>query len=216
MHNVPSPGPSPGASDRYALRVLRLDPEDVHLVRVLSTSYSGLLTHWVAGRGQYCAGQNLCPRGLHQRPTIWKGYFAAELWDQSTKLWFPCVPELTEGAELDVRGRFQRGQIWRLSKPKKDGSSNPPLIATFHEQVDPALLPRAFDVLPVVASLYHVAAVRLGTDNPMPPKVLAVPSHGAPPAGKDDPEEKSAEQTKQIREMLEAFKRRTNVNGGGK
>lgn len=216
MHPHNDSGPKPGAIDRFAVRVLRLEQEEEFLVRVLSTSYSGLMGHYVAKRTEYCSGPQRCPRSLHQRPTLWKGYFAGELWCPRRKLWFPTVVELTEGAELDVRGRFARGQTWRLWKPKKVDDKNPPLCCDLHEQCDPASVSRPFDVLPVIASLYHVASVQLGIDNPMPPKTIVAPIAGAAPSGKDGGGEKPLASQAEIKDMMEKVARTFRMNGGGK
>lgn len=216
MHTPNGAGPKPGGQDRYALRVIRLLPGEVCLFRMLSEAYVGLLTHWVGGRGQYCPGANACPRSLHQRAGIWKGYAAAELWCPIRKLWFPCVPELTEFAELDLRGRYARGQTWSFSREKRQGEVNPRLEAALTEVNDPSSMPRAFDVRPIVATLYHVAEVRLEVENPMPPKVLAEPSAGPSPAGKDGAAEDGPAGKEQVKKMLDAWKRRGQLNGGGK
>jgi hypothetical protein len=215
MSNHNGPGPQTRERETYALRVVRLKPGDVLCFRMLSEAYSGLMTHWIAGRGQYCPGPERCPRGTHNRDTIWKGYCAAELWCPVRKLWFPCVPEFTEYCELDLRDRYQRGQVWELRRDKKTDDKQPPIIATLTEFYDPTKLQRAFDVLPIVATMYHVSQIQLGVDNPMPGKVLVNPVEGPPPASKTGNAQIPNDSGAQARKLVDAWRKRDLQTGGG-
>ena len=42
-----------------------------------------------------------------------KGYAHAEIYSRAIKAWNPVVLEITEHLELDLRGQYARGQVWR-------------------------------------------------------------------------------------------------------
>jgi len=165
---------------RTVLRRLRLKPGQNFIVRVLSHSYKGCLTHWVKGNGEYCPGPEDCR--WHAVPTIWKGYVVCESWDQAATLWIPHVLEITECLEQDFRGVYRRGQVWNLTyKTKKQTGGAAALIGELWEQLDPYTLPEPYDMRPVLALTYHRQDVRLTLDNPMPKRLTVTASKGRPP-----------------------------------
>jgi hypothetical protein len=170
----------PGA--RNPLRVLRVDPGQVIHLRTLSGDYGGLLTHFLRGRSHYCPGEECFPSN-HKSETYWKGYAPVEAWDRAASLWIPWVLEITERLELDLRGSFCRAQTWKVSRLPQTGKAKTPVIAELIEENRPDSVPPAFDVVPVLLTLYHVARIRLDVKNPLPPRTLLPPSQGAPPPG---------------------------------
>lgn len=177
-------------------------------VRSLSETYSGMLTHYLdpsqyhdlAGKCAYC----------HTKSRIqWKGYFAAEVWDEPRQLWFPTVFELTESSELDVRGLFARAQVWQFSRlpdsKKEKRIKRYPTIGALQETLDATKLRPAFDVLPILRTVYHAAELELGVDNPTPERVFLTPSTDQPPVNarkKSKPEKMSAEDHAALRERM--------------
>lgn len=161
------------------VEVARIDPGSSHIFRILSASYGGLFTHY-KGFSRYCPGEDFCE--LHRLERIWKGYAAAEWWLERERVWRPCVLEITECLELDMRGRFGRGQVWEVFKGQRTKRKSPKLEGKLHETVDSALLQPAFDIMPVLRKLYHVDAVDLSKKSPCAARVLAHDVPGDPPA----------------------------------
>lgn len=164
---------------RHVLRVFRLKPGERCTVRTLSESYGGLFTHFVRGRSVYCDPTN-CNPANHRTGRFWKGYAAAEVWMKPEGLYVPVVLELTEALELDVRGRWKRGQLWELSREKQVGRRHPPIVGVLLGDA-PGPLPPAFDCFDVLTHLYHADGIQLEEENPMPPRVMVKASVGAPP-----------------------------------
>ena len=165
----------------HAIQVFRIDEgQTVHL-RTLSDSYGGLFTHWYRGRSVYCPGVE-CASVVHKISRIWKGYAAVEIYVEQRKKWMPWVLEISEHLELDLRNRFERGQVWEIFRDVPTNHKAQPVQGKLHEQRDASTFPAAFDVRPVLMHLYHIPAVDLSHKNPMPPRVIVEESDGAPPA----------------------------------
>jgi hypothetical protein len=196
-----NPSPSP---DRYAVRVTRLEPGQSAILRMLSVSILGLLTHWIKGRSVYCPGPDDCAGTNHRESAVWKGYVAAQLWQASTKLYYDTVLEVTESAELDMRGRYRRGQLWCLSRTGSSRGKKCPVSANLVDSHDPASCPSTFDPLPLLQQLYHRLDVSIGISNPMPGRMFAVPATGdSPAAGKGKAEEATKFDKEAWRKIME-------------
>ena len=164
----------------YRLRIWRVASDTTCTVRTLSPAIQGLFAHWRNGRSFYC-NPGGCPSDLHSKPQNWKGYIAAERWVEQLQLWFPVCLELTEHCELDMRGAYERGQVWELSREKESKTVKRPVVARLHEVCDERSFPIPFDILPVLRTLYHADHIALDVANPMPPRTLVQPSKGAAP-----------------------------------
>lgn len=196
----------------YTLKLFRVKPNQRFTIRTLSHRIDGLITHYFKppksqGESKYCPGEEQgC--AYHKLPKLWKGYAAVEVWDSHSGLWFPTVLEITEHLELDFRGVWKRGQQWVLSRAAEVKEKRTPVVAgLLGEDTDPKL-PRAFDYLPVLQTVYHCPAIQLGCANPLPARVVLKASTGAPPIGtvfKDVPKQSDADQ-KTFRELLQAYK----------
>lgn len=167
------PGPSDGSIRLEIYRVASYAPV---LIRTLSTEYIGIGTHYVRerasakGRSQYCPGEDACP--LCRTGKIqWKGYFPGHVYEKELGRWVPWVVELTEASEVDVRGKFDRGQTWWFHREMKQGKGGAPVVARFGEQLDAELLPRPFGILDVLRSVYHVQEMTYFIKNPAPDRV---------------------------------------------
>jgi len=168
-HSAPPP------DDPVAVRVERVAKGGSVNIRALSPHYAGLFTHWnpKKKKGEYCAGDD-CPPAMHRTPRTWHGYFAAQLFDAAGSLWRPCVFELTEHAELDVRSRYRRGQVWRFDRPAvKDGKPGV-VTATLMGSYPDTVVPQPFDLRSVLLYVFHVENLNMGHPNPLPPRVLVV------------------------------------------
>lgn len=168
--------------DVYALRVYRVEAGENVYLRMLSDSYGGCFTHYYQKRSLYCPG-DVCKCAVHNNPQCWtwKGYCAAELYDDKKALWLPVVFEITERLEQDFRHRFKRGQVWNVFRYaiKKSGE---PVMGTLHETLDPRTLQKPFDLQPVLRMLYHWnGVIILDKKNPLPDRVLVAPTKGDAP-----------------------------------
>lgn len=201
-----SPDRSPDrAEPEYTLRILRIAAKQRLTLRTISPHYGGLYTHWYKGRSHYCPGREECQ--LHRSDVVWKGYAAVETWDQTQALWFPWVLEITEGLELDFRGRWDRGQVWevwRIEDNRKRDTT--PIRGKLLEERNPDDFPPAYDLRPQLMHVYHVRELRLDQLNPLPPRQLVKPNPGAPPIRPDQqrPEDRpmTAEELRAMRERL--------------
>lgn len=167
------------SSDRVRIRVLRLSVGVPVRVRFLSPSVEGLFTHWVGsarrGDSAYCEGTGcrLCAAG---RPRSWRGYAACERRERDTQSWVPCVVEITESCELDLREHYQRGGVWILERDPLNRKKNGPVVPVYVENLDSKLLPAPFEIIPVLRRLFGVSTIELGRKNPAPPRVYAATS----------------------------------------
>jgi hypothetical protein len=173
------------ARAQIVVDVFRIAAGSSTYVRTLSPavglSVDGLLTHHVRERSEYCAG-NQCDPALHRVKSQWKGYFAAEVWQDDARFWRPVAFEVTEALELDFRRRYQRGQLWQVERGKKlKKNAQPAVRAKFIETLEPSDLRPAFNFLPVLCVLYH-ANVTLGVKSPVPDRVVLDVSDSAPPS----------------------------------
>lgn len=176
----------------------------------------GCLCHWYRGRGTYC-GHN-CPKAVHEQPIQWRGYLAVEIWCHARQLWFPHVLEVTEAAELDMRGQVRRGDIWLLNKGGNPSDKGEPVRATWIETLHPETLPPAFDVMRWVWAIYRTVKIELTTPSYLPDRVTLPPSAGAPPISLQRPQEDN-EPLPRIQELaLERLRRNgmlPEVNSNG-
>lgn len=164
----------------YPVRVYRIEHGTRQFVRMLSASYGGLFVHWEKSRSHYCPGEdNGCTR--HKLELTWKGYTAAQLWDEIKQLWFPVALELTEMLEIDLRGVYRRGQVWELARGLKTKKGFSPIKSTLCELVPEAKLAPEFDYLPILHHLYHRTDLNIRQANPLPSRVSVVPSAGDGP-----------------------------------
>lgn len=167
--------------EENAVSVFRIDEGSCCFVRLLSEQYVGCFTHYYRGASRYCAGKE-CRDVMHKSTDkTWKGYAAVEIHEAGTT-WVPFVLELSECLELDMRGRFRRGQVWKILRDQGDGRKPMPMRGILHEDRDPDSFPPAFDIRPVILRLYHVEKIDLSVKNPMPPRIVLGKSQDAPPA----------------------------------
>jgi len=167
------PSSVPPSNDRLTVvvRIENVRPGQTRYVRTLSPGYDGLFTHFVRGQTRYC-DPNGCRADYHKMERYWRGYFSAEWFDDARRLWIPCVWELTEHSELDFRGRYARGQSWKVSREEAKLGKHGPVTAELQGALDPLLVPPAFDVRGVLATAFHAPTLRLGEKNPTPPRVI--------------------------------------------
>lgn len=163
------------------LRVYRVEEGKTSHVRTLSEGYVGLFTHYVKRRSLLCRGDQ-CDQATHKLDRVWKGYAAVERWEADIGKWLPCVLEISESLELDLRGRWRRGQIWEFFRDLPIQGKKQPITGKLQEEHDPAKMPPAFDFKPVLMHLYHTQALPLGALNPMPPRIIVQASDGEGPA----------------------------------
>ena len=109
---------------------------------------------------------------MRNRRRYWRGYFAGEQLDAAQRIWLPCVWELTEHSELDLRDRYERGQVWAFERPAVHGKKHPPVSARLVGLYTPAVDYPLWDYRPVLMSCYHTATIDCSVSNPMPPRLL--------------------------------------------
>jgi hypothetical protein len=164
------------------LQVLRVEEGASWFVRSLVSDYGGVRTHWKGGRSLLCEGED-CRYCKSVPDVVWKGYFSAEVWDAKNRWWLACVMEITEACELDLRGRFTRGSVWRFHREKQTTKKKTPVKATFVEQQEPTKVSLAFDVYAVLRTIYHTERINLNCPNPLPDRQMIAPVPGDAPNG---------------------------------
>lgn len=154
-----------------ALRVLSIAPATTYHIMFLADTYGGCFTHYKK-KSHYCKG-NDCPAWLHNcGDTTWKGYAPVVIWNAARNVWMPWVLEMTESLELDLREIVRRGQIWEIWRDPLGKKSTPVEGKLIEDDRDPKRVPPAFDIVPVLRGLYHLAQIDLTHKNPMPPRTL--------------------------------------------
>lgn len=184
MHPSPRKGSGRPCADR--LEVFRVVPGQTFDVLALSESYGGCFVHWVKTRSHYCDPDGCQPSMHRNHQRDWKGYFAAHAYDEQLSLWIPVVMEITSNAELDMRDRYARGQIWRISRLPELAKKKMPVTAELVEERAPADVAKDFVILPTLYRLFTRTDVRLDQPNPMPPRTHVEPSNAPPPPGKGE------------------------------
>lgn len=175
-------------NQRVQIRTLA-GPGDATKGRIL-----GYRTHWDGYTSRVCVGPIDCPTGLHRIKPVWYGYLAVERWDEQLRLWVPCVLQVTESMELDMRDQVARGQYWSLAMDGKKKKGNA-ARASLEGPCRADELPHPFDILPVLRALYHEPELRPPwMENPQPGRIALAPSIGAPPPGSQ-----AAEQAENLR-----------------
>lgn len=197
----------------HVVSILKIDANSVYRVRLLAYTSRGTFYHWtpVPGRkgkerSRLCSNDPAtCPN--HKLERYWHSYQCVEVLGPGGTLWYPMVLEVSEHLELDFRGRACRGQVWDVARPEKKVGKRSAVNGVLIEQRDPALLPAAFDVQPVLRTVYHCDDVPLTQANPLPPRVILAPTpEPAPPP--------AAAETPPLRESLtEAEREHPPANG---
>lgn len=165
------------AARAAVVRVHRVEEASQTEIITLSPDYGGLLTHYVRekghpkGRSRYCDPDG-CVNGCPKAERFWRGYFAAMRFDGVARLWVPCVFELSSFSELDMRGRYARGQSWVFTREKNSKNRHAPTTGVFRGLIDQQHVPPAFDFRPVLFHIYNVTSLALGVPNPMPPRLI--------------------------------------------
>lgn len=166
----------------YGLKVFRLKGGCSAHVRLIGVSYGGLIQHYSQKtKGIYCRGDE-CPPADHRIPWQYRGYTAAEYYNQLRKQWIPVVLEMTELLELTMRPIFRRGQIWLLTKGPDVARRRGKLSGQLLENVAENTLREPFDILPPLRSMYRVLDLVLDKLNPIPLPAYLEPS-GDPAPG---------------------------------
>jgi hypothetical protein len=200
---------APSGKLGYPIAVFRVTEGPEIYCRTLSTDYGGLFYHWLKGRSVYCPGHD-CPAHIHKNPKTWKGYCPVEIWNSSSKMWRRSVLEISESLELDFRGVFGRGQVWRIERAKQTSKKKTPIVGRLTEELPENLVPEPFDVIPVLLHLYHEYSLDLSARNPLPQRQLATESPGKPPSEKCDRNEGLEVLTSaQVREKLRSVLNKT-------
>lgn len=200
------------AMSSFRLSVLRVKPGQKFILRMLSENVRGFFTHYVRGRSYYCPGRDCtCQHSRIMR--VWKGYLAAEQYEQRQNLWLPQVLEVTEFLELDFRGRFKRGQVWSIERlTEKKGHTNP-VTGKLLEERDERTFPPPHRILDTLLHLYHEASLELIYTNPMPDRTFVTPSEGDAPAHLADPAKQV--NAEEVKEALNRLREKTSANGNG-
>lgn len=163
------------APKNQPVRVYRVEEGATVDLIALSGSYGGCFTHWARGRSVLCRGAE-CPAEKHRLDRFWKGYAPVWRFDPVSKLMWACVLEISEHAELDLRGVWSRGQLWRLSREASAGQQHTPCAAELRGRVNETMLPPPFDVRPILLHLFHAAQIDLTAANPAPPRLVIPPT----------------------------------------
>jgi len=212
MANVSEPVP-------VALRVFRCKEGESHFLRLLQGPHDdgrikGLLCHWCKKRSHYCLG-NDCPPAIHRSGSQWRGYLAAEHFQERLGVWHPVCFEVTEYSELEMRDLAQRGQTWTVSRAMRAQDKIFPVVARLHARNDPSTMPAPFPLLPTLQHIYHCPWVALNVDCPLPSRTFVSPSIGDDPRkASEQPTKDSPEEEAKRRELLTQLKKRLNGSLG--
>lgn len=215
-------GTSRPATPETPLETLRIKLGKTEVVRTLSGSYRGLMTHWWHGRSRYCPQDDTCEH--HDQEAVWKGYCCVEQWVQAGQMWVPKVLEITESLDQDFHGRFRRAQVWEITHLKtSDKKKSGKFQGKLWQQLEEAHVPLPYNMQAVLDNLYHFIGVRLDTDNPLPRRVMVHPSKGDPPRkpGEEAPSspilsEEATRKYKEVRQGLaESYGAEFEGNGKG-
>jgi len=185
---------APLPDGRVRLAIHRMAEESsFRFLFLVSHPIPGFGTHWRGGKdgkGYYCPGAD-CPDCAAEKPRVWKGYVPVLRYCRHAKTWTPCVLEVTESLELDLRDTVQRGQIWEVSRGKKIRKGRPPCIGRLADSVPLDKIPPAFPVLDCVRWTYHDYAIQIGEHSKIPMRALVSPItfDTAQPEAKKDPAE---------------------------
>jgi hypothetical protein len=212
MHNHHAENPSV-RPEPQPLAVHRLKPGTKGVVWTLSKRIAGCQTHFVKGQSEYCQGA-ICRPDWHRIPPIWKGFIAACVWTLPDGLWRPCVLEVTEALEKDMRGLYARGQVWELTVAHKTKRTNPPLRGRLVKQETDCPVPEAFPILDVLRTLYRVEHIELNAVNTQTARQLMEPVEGPIPRS----EESESAESRPTPEQFAELRRRAGLDprdGGG-
>lgn len=194
------------SSDRLKVRRVQAG-EQLH-VKILSDvekRVMGLLYHWEKARkGHSVPCPTTCPPTFHRCGPHWHGYLAVEIWCETAGPWWPWVLEVTEHLEQDMRGKVKRGQTWLIQRVLNDKGKYAEVAGVLTEECPPHAVPMAFDMRPVLWSIYHRCDIELWCANPLPDRVYVRGSDAPPPAA-IQPEE--SEQTMSAEDLAERRKK---------
>ncbi len=207
-----------GSAGAAQLRIHRIDAGVASVVWFLAFAGLGVFTHYLKRRSQLCPGRECCC-GHQREERIWKGYEPVLIHQRDTGLWLATVLELTEGAELQLRGNCGRGHVWQLSRaPDQKGKRNPVSCRLVELQAD-AITPAAFDIQSCLRHLYHRDHVDASFPNPMPLRALATEYQLPSPSFPQNPESKpipDADERLKMKTLFEQLRERSRrANGGG-
>jgi hypothetical protein len=185
-----------------ALRVFRVADGARHKVLCLSTwDGQGILTHFVRRRSVYCTGSDWCK--AHKEPSTWRSYLHALVWHPADKTWIPVAFEVTERLELDMRGVYQRGQVWEVCRPRSARGERHAVQGRVAETRPASELPREIDIRPVLCTLYHEPTIEMNVSNPLPAKIIVELENLAPPTSSPvEREQPSAAEANAVADLL--------------
>jgi hypothetical protein len=200
------------APSALPVRLLRVADGQEKLLLALSREILGFIGHWDGETFQSCRSRvgrcRLCPG-----PTVWRGYFAALVWDRESRQWQPAGVEVSETVEATMREQYRPGTRWHLHKPWPVRGRKQRVYATLrgaHEATD---LPAPFDFLPLVRALYQDADLALDVPNPkVSVSVAAFPQPAAPEDPKHAP---AAAPDERLPSILEEANRRFGSASNG-
>jgi hypothetical protein len=195
----------PDRGARVSVRITRVGHGQTLYILSLSDHYQGLFTHWKDPHSVYCPDDGTCYWRKCQEEQIWKGYTPVLFWNTSTANWLPTVLEISEKLELDLRGKWKRGQEWVLTRAQELDRKKKPVRGRLAVVQRPSEnLPEEFDILPVLSAVFRVAHVKLGKQNPLPMPQTMLPFESAAPKAlrPDDQAPASPEVLQKLRETL--------------
>jgi len=207
--------PGPLAPHGHQVKIEYCDAGEEFYVKTLSNGYGGLFGHHVRGRTEYCPGQRCdCPHRKVRR--VWYGYYAAEVWQPTPKLWVAVVWQMTEAQEHCYAGRFARGQVWRVWRHVKGADGrNQPCQAELIEALKPEQVSPVFDYRPTLLRYYRCESVETCHPNPVPKVQLHEAVQSGPPAAlaSKDQAPASSEQWSRLRQSLADAMKKPAENG---
>jgi hypothetical protein len=167
------------APEKVALQLQRI-PDTEPLAVVFLLGLKGLRSHFKRTGSSACWSPgklcSLCERSAPQ----FRAYAPVEAWDVHSKLWVPCVLEVTGQLEERLRGRDLRGEEWLLWKDQ--GQSKRVTYGCKHLQRLPAgEVSQAFAIEPTLKKVYRCLELPPYCSNPHGPTVYVEKRAGEAP-----------------------------------
>lgn len=152
-------------------------------VRFLSEADT-MFCHPGSERPIACAGEGVCPPGLHHKsPKRFYGYAAVERWRDQYEDWLPCVLEITESLWRKLQGRRLRGEVWTFCRQASAWSKRE-VTGEHVDTLDETRLRKDVEVYKVVHRVYGTDQILWGVAPELDVAPALQPTKDKPPINK--------------------------------
>jgi hypothetical protein len=170
--------------NKVTIRVLSAPKDGSPIAVIFLGPIHGTLTHYTAEGSVACRGTE-CPRNLHQKKVIWKGYAAVQVHNKNDRgRYFPAILEVTEKLSELIHSEDPRGQCWVIRRLDL-GNDKSEVTALFDSKRHEEGLPREFDVKAAMQRFFRCTDLFWDHAPIIPPPVMAEEWISKPPAVAD-------------------------------